>query len=209
VPYVWGGESRREGGFDCSGLIWAAYKAAGIPVARTTGGMLQQGRRVDPQHLLPGDLVFSSPGHVALYVGNGKVIVAPHTGAQVRLEDMSALGSFYQARRIAPQAAYSGVSTTHPDVAAQRFGQLTASQASRGGVTSLLAFLPKAQPLQLNLTPTQPQAGPAPAVTAQALSAGVQAPPTPTRPQTGLPAAVDVSPELHSLDSLRRKLLAS
>ena len=41
-PYVWGGESRAEGGFDCSGLIDYALAAAGVPVGRLTAAGLQQ-----------------------------------------------------------------------------------------------------------------------------------------------------------------------
>ena len=104
-PYVWGGESRAEGGFDCSGLVGFAYAAAGHPlVGRPTAASLWAiGHRVAAAELEPGDLVFlgatsGAPHHVGLYAGQGAVVVAPHTGARVRVEPLSAGGSDGYAR---------------------------------------------------------------------------------------------------------------
>ena len=60
-PYVWGGESRAEGGFDCSGLVDYALAAAGLPVGRLDAAGLQRLARRLPAGagLLPGDLVFA------------------------------------------------------------------------------------------------------------------------------------------------------
>jgi cell wall-associated NlpC family hydrolase len=98
-PYVWGGESRAEGGFDCSGLVGFAYAAAGHPLpGRPTAATLwAMGQPVAPQALMPGDLVFrgapsGAPYHVGVYAGQGAVIVAPRTGATVRVEPLSAGG---------------------------------------------------------------------------------------------------------------------
>ena len=76
-PYVWGGESRAEGGFDCSGLIDYAYGAAGMPLpGRPTAAVLfSMSRRIAESELAPGDLVFlGSPNayHVGMYVGGGR-----------------------------------------------------------------------------------------------------------------------------------------
>jgi cell wall-associated NlpC family hydrolase len=91
-PYVWGADG--PGSFDCSGLTSFAYAAAGVTLPRVSRAQFAAyaGRRVDPLHLLPGDLVFfadapADPGtihHVGLYVGNGLMVEAPHTGAVVR-----------------------------------------------------------------------------------------------------------------------------
>ena len=89
-PYVWGGESRAEGGFDCSGLVDYALAAAGMPVGRLTASGLQGlARPLSPgTGLLPGDLVFvSRPAHhVGLVVAPGLAVEAPHRGALVHVE---------------------------------------------------------------------------------------------------------------------------
>jgi cell wall-associated NlpC family hydrolase len=98
-PYVWGGESRAEGGFDCSGLIDYAYAAAGdpLPGRPTAADLWHDSRPVSAAELLPGDLAFvgagsGAPHHVGMYVGGGTVVVAPHTGADVRFEPLAAGG---------------------------------------------------------------------------------------------------------------------
>jgi peptidoglycan DL-endopeptidase CwlO len=108
-PYVWGGESRAEGGFDCSGLVDFALAAAGYPVGRLTAAGLQDLAQPIPLAsgaLLPGDLVFvGRPAHhVGLVAGPGLAIEAPHTGAVVHLVPIAA-GGWTGAGRIAPLAA--------------------------------------------------------------------------------------------------------
>ncbi|WP_171117574.1 C40 family peptidase [Streptomyces sp. Z423-1] len=84
-PYVWGATGPNA--FDCSGLIQAAYRSAGVSLPRTTYAQIDAGRRVSRSELLPGDLVFFYSGisHVGLYVGNGQMIHAPNPSAPVRL----------------------------------------------------------------------------------------------------------------------------
>jgi hypothetical protein len=89
-PYVWGGESRSEGGFDCSGLVDYAYAAAGHPLpGRPTAAVLWRiGIPIDRKQLRPGDLVFlgapsGDPYHVALYAGGGTAIVASGRGEPI------------------------------------------------------------------------------------------------------------------------------
>jgi hypothetical protein len=97
-PYIWGGESRREGGFDCSGLVDYAYAHAGmaLPGRPTAAVLWRMSMPVGPARLQPGDLAFlysrhRAPYHVALYVGDGLVVVAPHTGADVQVEPLTAI----------------------------------------------------------------------------------------------------------------------
>ena len=97
-PYLWGGDSPSEGGFDCSGLVDYAYARAGmaLPGRPTAAVLWQMSAAVGPRHLKPGDLAFlytrtRAPFHVALYVGDGLVVVAPHTGADVQIEPLSAV----------------------------------------------------------------------------------------------------------------------
>ncbi|MEU1051034.1 NlpC/P60 family protein [Streptomyces sp. NPDC005876] len=84
-PYVWGATG--PDAFDCSGLIQAAYRSAGVSLPRTTYAQIGAGRRVSRAALLPGDLVFfySGVSHVGIYVGNGRMIHAPNPSAPVRL----------------------------------------------------------------------------------------------------------------------------
>lgn len=84
-PYVWGATGPNA--FDCSGLVQAAYRAAGVALPRTTYSQIAAGRRVSRSELLPGDLVFFYAGisHVGIYVGNGRMIHAPNPSAPVRV----------------------------------------------------------------------------------------------------------------------------
>jgi cell wall-associated NlpC family hydrolase len=73
-----------DGGYDCSGLVQAAWRIAGVGLPRTTYEQAHAGTRITRADLEPGDLVFSNgDGHVQLYAGHGTVIQAPHTGAYV------------------------------------------------------------------------------------------------------------------------------
>jgi cell wall-associated NlpC family hydrolase len=91
VPYVWGGTS--AAGLDCSGLVWLAYREAGITLPRVAQAQYEATARVSRDALQLGDLVFfwATDGvpwvsHVGIYVGNGLMVDAPTTGAVVRVE---------------------------------------------------------------------------------------------------------------------------
>lgn len=97
VPYKWGGSSPRTG-FDCSGFVQYVFRKAGVRLPHSTFGQMQRGRRV--RHLEPGDVVFFSRGeHVAIYLGDGRIEDAPHTGLRVGIRLLAAYGTFYMARR--------------------------------------------------------------------------------------------------------------
>ncbi|MGW2936673.1 NlpC/P60 family protein [Streptomyces sp. NPDC001156] len=85
-PYVWGANG--PGGFDCSGLMQWSYARAGIGLPRTSQQQRYAGHRVPLSQARPGDLVVyrSDASHVAMYVGGGRVIHAPHPGAEVRYD---------------------------------------------------------------------------------------------------------------------------
>ncbi|MEW2116525.1 NlpC/P60 family protein [Streptomyces sp. NPDC005474] len=88
-PYVWGATG--PDAFDCSGLIQAAYRNAGISLPRTTYAQINAGQRVSQSELLPGDLVFFYSGisHVGIYVGHGQMIHAPNPSAPVRVAPLN------------------------------------------------------------------------------------------------------------------------
>jgi len=89
TPYVWGGQG--QGGFDCSGLMWYGYQHFGLNIPRGSNDQLSALRNIPTDQAQIGDLVFfdsNSNGqsdHVAMYAGNGMVLVADHTGTAVRI----------------------------------------------------------------------------------------------------------------------------
>jgi peptidoglycan DL-endopeptidase CwlO len=89
-PYVYGGTGPCADGFDCSGLTQAAWAAAGVSIERTSYDQWDSLPHVSEADLEPGDImVFNGAGHVGIYVGNNKLIDAPHTGADVELVSFS------------------------------------------------------------------------------------------------------------------------
>lgn len=83
-PYVYGGTGPCADGFDCSGLAEAAWASAGVSIPRTTYEDWAQLPHISLSSLEPGDLIlYDGEGHVAIYVGNGMIVDAPHSGADV------------------------------------------------------------------------------------------------------------------------------
>jgi cell wall-associated NlpC family hydrolase len=80
--YVWGATGPTT--FDCSGLMYAAWGAAGVTLPRTTYDEWADLPHIPMSDLQPGDLIlYNGESHVAMYVGNGEIVDAPHTGAVV------------------------------------------------------------------------------------------------------------------------------
>jgi hypothetical protein len=117
-PYKFGATGPNA--YDCSGLVQAAYHAAGIQLPRTTMQQIFAGQKVASEsQLQPGDLRFPDAGHVQLYVGGGQVIEAPTTGENVR--QTNAWGSFYAGRRV-----------TSPGISLQTTGLATSNPITSG-----------------------------------------------------------------------------
>jgi cell wall-associated NlpC family hydrolase len=97
--YQWGAAGPNT--FDCSGLVMWAYEQVGISLPHYSGAQYNDTTHIPMSALQPGDLVFpSDPGeHVAMYIGNGEIIEAPYTGAQVHIIPMSSW--FVLASRVA------------------------------------------------------------------------------------------------------------
>jgi len=95
--YVYGATG--PGTFDCSGLTSAAWAYAGVDIPRTSEGQYAGlSRFYSASQLQPGDLVFfegNPPGHVAIYVGGGMYIHAPHTGTVVQYGSLDPSSQYY------------------------------------------------------------------------------------------------------------------
>ena len=112
VPYKWGGASPKTG-FDCSGLVQYVFAQLGVylPHYAAAQRYSPDGVWVSPDRLQPGDLVFftgsdgtrKAPGHVGIYIDDGYIVDAPHTGSYVRIDSLSErwfADKFVVARRI-------------------------------------------------------------------------------------------------------------
>jgi len=90
-PYEWGAAGPDT--YDCSGLVMWAYGQVGVSLDHYTGSQWNEGAHIPTSALRPGDLIFfatdtSDPNtihHVGMYVGNGSMVEAPYTGANVRI----------------------------------------------------------------------------------------------------------------------------
>jgi peptidoglycan DL-endopeptidase CwlO len=98
--YVFGATGPKR--FDCSGLVQWAYRQAGISTTHYTGTLWDDYRHIPESQLKPGDLVFfyRDHHHVGIYIGNGLMINAPHTGDVVRIASISAHGYYSGAVRV-------------------------------------------------------------------------------------------------------------
>jgi peptidoglycan DL-endopeptidase CwlO len=97
-PYVYGATGPNS--YDCSGLTQAAWAAAGVSIPRTTYAQVDFGTRVSASQLRPGDLVFfySTISHVGMYIGDGMMIHAPHTGDVVKTAPITEMPIYGYAR---------------------------------------------------------------------------------------------------------------
>lgn len=93
TPYKWGGTGPL--GFDCSGFTQYLYKELGINLPRVSYQQGTYGKRVGLDQLKPGDLVLwdnssrnNGADHVAIYIGDGKVIHAPKPGDKVKISSI-------------------------------------------------------------------------------------------------------------------------
>lgn len=100
TPYQWGGSCTAPHGqdpmgrCDCSSLMQASYKAGGVSLSRTTYTQVKEGKAVSVDALKPGDLLFTRgtaavPEHVGMFIGQGLVLQAPHTGDVVKISTLA------------------------------------------------------------------------------------------------------------------------
>ncbi|MDA8368371.1 MAG: C40 family peptidase [Nocardiopsaceae bacterium] len=112
MPYVWGGESDAEGGYDCSGILQYAFGRAGVRLPRVADDQAKAGWKIPFDQARRGDLLTwahdpTAPGyisHIALYLGDGKMLAAPRRGTVVRIQPVY-FRNFQGAIRINPRLA--------------------------------------------------------------------------------------------------------
>ncbi|MDR7279738.1 C40 family peptidase [Catenuloplanes atrovinosus] len=120
--YEWGAEGPDT--YDCSGLMWDAYRHAGYTLPRVANDQYYatRGKTVPKSAMLPGDMVFFSTSnrwsdvyHVGMYVGDGKMVNAPTTGEVVKVQSIQ-WSRFFAATRVfgAVEAPASGADTPKP-----------------------------------------------------------------------------------------------
>ncbi|MER7245495.1 NlpC/P60 family protein [Kribbella sp. NPDC000426] len=87
-PYVWGADGPSS--YDCSGLMMYAWGKAGVSLSHSSKAQTGEGRPVSKSDLMPGDLIFyySPVSHVAMYLGNGRIVHAPRPGKSVEIAPM-------------------------------------------------------------------------------------------------------------------------
>lgn len=144
TPYVWGGESLSEGGLDCSGLVLRSLTDLGIGsgIPRVARDQQKLGAKVDSlDEALPGDLlIFGGGTHIAIYVGDGKMIDAPKPGGKVGVRDVWAEPT--NIRRILPQeqaaasSPIAGIDLTRLGLGGLAAGGVSAGTFASGGFSA-------------------------------------------------------------------------
>ena len=162
VDYSWGGGNtggptlgtKSDGndgshtvGLDCSGLVVAAYGQLGIQLPHGTHSLVNMGSAVsDISQALPGDLIFyNNDDHVAIYMGNGQQIAAPHTGAVVSsgpvdsgISAIRRISGVKGAAAAANAAKATGGGGVSADAVKKNGNSNTKKSSTAGGISSFL-----------------------------------------------------------------------
>lgn len=104
-PYVWAAAGPNS--FDCSGLVVYAFKnGAGLNLPHFTGSLWAKYPHISKTQIAPGDLVFPNPSHVGIAISGTQIVVAPHTGSHVQVQNISTVWGV--ARVLTPGTAVGG-----------------------------------------------------------------------------------------------------
>ncbi|RKR89691.1 NlpC/P60 family protein [Micromonospora pisi] len=197
-PYVWAAEGPNE--FDCSGLMWAAYRSAGYQLPRVAKDQYYatRARAVDRYSLLPGDLIFFASGsswttvhHVGMYIGGGKMVHAPNSGDVVKVSTVW-WSRFYAATRIYG-AVPAPTTTPNPTPTTTR---PTPKPTATTPTPKPTATTPTPKPTTPTPTPkpTTPTPTPKPTTGSPDPTTGTGTPTTPGTPPTSTPPSTAPSP---------------
>ncbi|WP_026426187.1 C40 family peptidase [Actinokineospora inagensis] len=96
-PYVWGAPTDQQDSYDCSSLMLQSYRTGGVDLPRTSREQYRAGALLPVEQAQPGDLLFwaydtANPAtihHVAMYLGDGKIVEAQQTGVPVHIRPVS------------------------------------------------------------------------------------------------------------------------
>ena len=97
-PYVWGGPDLNRGA-DCSGFIGSIYRSFGYKLPRSSSELRSAGRKVSYSQKQPGDIICYN-GHVAMYIGNGKIVHASSRKTGIKISQRANYRSIVCVRRI-------------------------------------------------------------------------------------------------------------
>ena len=97
-PYVWGGTDLNRGA-DCSGFIGSIYRSFGYKLPRSSSELRSAGRKVSYSQKQPGDIICYN-GHVAMYIGNGKIVHASSRKTGIKISQRANYRSIVWVRRI-------------------------------------------------------------------------------------------------------------
>ena len=97
-PYVWGGTDLNRGA-DCSGFIGSIYRSFGYKLPRSSSELRSAGRKVSYSQKQPGDILCYN-GHVAMYIGNGKIVHASSRKTGIKISQRANYRSIVCVRRI-------------------------------------------------------------------------------------------------------------
>lgn len=202
-PYLWAAEGPDR--FDCSGLVWAAYRSAGyraLPRVSRDQYYATRSRTVARTGLLPGDLLFFASGsswtsihHMGMYIGRGRMVHAPRSGDVVKISTVT-WSRLYAATRVVNGVPIPTTPTPTPTVSATPTPtpsatpkptpppSATPSPSATGtpSPTTTPTSTPSPTPSPTSTPTTTPTGTPPPATSAPASTSAAPTSPAPTTP---------------------------
>lgn len=187
-PYLWAAEGPDR--FDCSGLIWAAYRSAGyrsLPRVSRDQYYATRNRTVPRTGLLPGDLLFFASGsswtsihHIGMYIGGGRMVHAPSSGDVVKISTVT-WSRLYAATRVV-DGVPAPTSTPTPTPTASTTPKPTPSPSATS--TPPPSTSPSATPSPSTSPSTTPSPSTSPSTTPSPSTSPTSPPPPTTSPST-------------------------